>query len=276
MAGDEVFAGTLNGTGVLDVRAVRPAHEGTTARIGRLVMEAQEQKSKRQRTVETFALRYTPCVLVVATLVALVPPLVFRAPWNDSILRALALLVAACPCAFVLSGPVASICALSHAARQGILVRGGAALESLAQVRAVAFDKTGTLTQGLPAVRDFISLNGVEPGQSLAVAASLEAQSEHPLARAVVAYATEQNAEHLPVSEAQELGGRGLSGIVRGRRYQIGRAELFETKGSSVEMQSVAARKRAQHRGAGDEHGPTAAFGFSDTIRVEARRVLDS
>jgi Cd2+/Zn2+-exporting ATPase len=275
-AGDEVFAGTLNGTGVLDVRAVRPAHEGTTARIARLVMEAQGQKSKRQRTVEKFALRYTPIVLVVATLVALVPPLAFRAPWNDSILRALALLVAACPCAFVLSGPVASICALSHAARQGILVRGGAALESLAQVRAIAFDKTGTLTQGLPAVRDFITLNGIEPQQALAIAASLEAQSEHPLARAVVAYARGRNADILAVGEAQELGGRGLSGIVCGRRYQIGRAELFEGRGSSANDAISSLRNSGRSIAVlGDEHGPTAAFGFCDSIRPEAQRVLE-
>jgi Cd2+/Zn2+-exporting ATPase len=275
-AGDEVFAGTLNGTGVLDVRALRPAHEGTTARIARLVIEAQGQKSKRQRTLEKFALRYTPCVLAVATLVALVPPLAFHAPWHDSILRALALLVAACPCAFVLSGPVASICALSHAARQGILVRGGAALESLAQVRAIAFDKTGTLTQGSPVVRDFITLNGVEPQQALAIAASLEAQSEHPLARAVVAYARKQKAEHLSVSEAQELGGRGLSGIVRGRRYQIGRAELFESSGSPVDSALSSLRNSGRSIALlGDEHGPTAAFGFCDSIRPEARRVLE-
>jgi Cd2+/Zn2+-exporting ATPase len=132
-------------------------------------------------------------VLVVATLVALVPPLVFAQPWTNPFARSGAL-VAACPCAFVISGPVASICALSYAARQGILVRGGAALESLAQVRAIAFDKTGTLTQGAPVVRDFVMLNGASSQEALAIAAALEAHSEHPLRRAVVNYARQQNA----------------------------------------------------------------------------------
>jgi Cd2+/Zn2+-exporting ATPase len=165
---------------------------------------------------------------------------------------------------------------LSHAARQGILVRGGAALESLAQVRAVAFDKTGTLTQGSPLVRDFISLNGIESQQALSIAASLEAQSEHPLARAVVAYAKGQNAEHLAVSEAQELGGRGLSGVVSGQRYQIGRAELFGSNGSALDDTIRSLRDSGCSIAVlGGEHGPTAAFAFCDSIRPEARQVLE-
>lgn len=211
--GDEVFAGTLNGNGVLDIRATRPAHEGTTARIGRMVLEAQTQKSKRQRTMEKFALRYTPFVLVVAIVAAIFPPLVLKHSWNESVLRALALLVAACPCAFVLSGPVATICALSAAARRGVLIRGSAAMETLADVRAVAFDKTGTLTQGAPRVQDFVSLNGVPSEYSLGIASALESHSDHPLARAVVNFAREKNTAAVSMTDLQEIGGRGISGV---------------------------------------------------------------
>ena len=130
--GDEVFAGTLNSSGVLEVRATRSAHDGTMAHIARLVAAAHSQKSPRQRTVERFARVYTPVVMAVAILVAVLPPLVLGTAWSVSVYRALALLVAACPCGFVLSGPVASWCALSQAARNGILIRGSGALETLA------------------------------------------------------------------------------------------------------------------------------------------------
>ncbi len=313
----QVFAGTLNGSGVLEVRATRPAREGTTARIARLVLEAESQKSRRQRLMETFALRYTPAVMSAALLVAVLPPLFFAASWSASVKTALALLVAACPCAFVLSGPVACICALAALARTGVLVRGGAALETLAQVRAIAFDKTGTLTEGAPRVTDFVLLTDAEDivaaddanhqqaqrhAYLLAVAGALESRSEHPLAQAVVAFASENSAprqakfhdavsasdevglcplrapQAVQVDGVEEMGGQGISGMADTTRYRIGRAGLFAQNGALPPHVGQAIEK-LQNAGRtvallGDDSGPLAAIGFADPVRPAARRVL--
>jgi len=276
--GDEVFAGTLNGSGVLEIQATHLAGDGTVARIARLVLEAETQKSPRQRTVETFARRYTPCVFGVALLVATVPPLFMAVAWSDALYRALALLVAACPCAFVLSGPVASICALAAAARSGILVRGGAVLETLAGVRAVAFDKTGTLTQGVPQVTDFVALNGASREQLIALAAGLEAQSRHPLGRAVADFAERESIPGATMENVRELAGQGISGTLHGDSYRIGPVRLFTGDGT---MTGRAERivESLQHKGRsvallGHAAGPLGVFGMADTMRPGAREVL--
>ena len=159
--GDGVFAGTINGRGALDIRVTRHRRDTTLARIVHLVERAQAQRAPAQSLVERFARVYTPAVIVLAVLVAVVPPIAFGGTWHDWTYRALVLLVVSCPCALVISTPVSVVAALAGAARKGVLIKGGAYLERTGRIRCVAFDKTGTLTRGAPQVVDVVSLNGV-------------------------------------------------------------------------------------------------------------------
>ena len=190
-AGDEVFAGTINGRGALDVEVTRLRRDSTLARIIHLVERAQAQRAPTQAFVDRFARIYTPIVLVGAVVVALVPPLLTGGLWSDWIYRALVLLVISCPCALVISTPVSIVSALAAAARKGVLIKGGARLERLAAVRCVAFDKTGTLTKGQLRVESIAPLDGIAPSEILALAASLELHSEHPIGRAILRRAEE-------------------------------------------------------------------------------------
>ena len=184
--GDQVFSGTINGSGVIEVEATQPASNSTIARIVHMVEEAQASKAPAQRFVDVFARYYTPAVVVAAALVALFPPLALGADWGSWFYRALILLVVACPCALVISTPVSIVSAISAAARNGVLVKGGAYLEALGSIRALAFDKTGTLTLGKPELQRVSSLNGMDEGEILRHAAAAERYSEHPLGRAIV------------------------------------------------------------------------------------------
>jgi Cd2+/Zn2+-exporting ATPase len=185
--GAEVFAGSLNGQGVLEVRSARPATDTTLARIVHAVEEAQASRAPSQRFVDRFARVYTPLVVLAAALVAVVPPLAGLGGWETWIYRALAMLVVACPCALVISTPVTIVSGLAGAARGGVLVKGGAFLERLGATTAVALDKTGTLTEGRPTVTDVVTLDGTTSDDLLRLALGVERHSEHPLARAVLA-----------------------------------------------------------------------------------------
>ena len=229
--GDEVFAGTINGRGALDVRVTRLRADSTLARIIELVERAQAQRAPSQTFVERFARIYTPAVLVLAALIAIVPPLVLNAEWSVWIYRALVLLVISCPCALVISTPVSVVSALAAAARKGVLIKGGARLERLADVRCVAFDKTGTLTKGELRVVDVAALDGVHADRVLQLAASVEHRSEHPIGAAVVARAREHGLPLLPVQHFQALPGLGAEAIVDGDRLVLGNHRLFEERG---------------------------------------------
>ncbi|HZK67844.1 MAG TPA: cation-translocating P-type ATPase, partial [Chloroflexota bacterium] len=190
--GDEVFAGTINQRGFMEVRVTRTYQENTLSRIIHMVEEAQAQKAPSQQFVDRFARYYTPAVIALAAAVAVVPPLFFGGSFGDWFYRALVLLIIACPCALVISTPVSIAAAIATAARNGVLFKGGAHLEALAAISVVAFDKTGTLTRGELAVTDVVTLNGLDRGEVLGIAAALEARSEHPLAEAVVRRAREE------------------------------------------------------------------------------------
>ncbi|HVF84488.1 MAG TPA: cation-translocating P-type ATPase, partial [Abditibacteriaceae bacterium] len=274
-AGDEVFAGTLNSDRVLEVCATRLASEGTVARIARLVDEAASQKSPRQRATETFARRYTPFVFIAAILLATVPPMLFHATWRASVTQGLSLLVAACPCAFVIGGPIATICALSAAARRGILVRQSTSLETLSQTQIVALDKTGTLTQGAPRVGHFEVFGGNDE-ELLSIAAALEEQSDHPLARAVVAYSRAQGSSTRFAKNVKEQGGSGVVGEVDGAVYRVGRADSWPL--SSPIERVVKSLEESGYSVAllGTELQVLAAFGFADELRPESNRVLEA
>lgn len=191
--GDQVFAGSIVEGGTLRVRATTTASDTTIAKIVHMVEEAQAQRAPAQSIVDRFAATYTPVVVTLAAVVAFVPPL-FGASFDTWVYRGLALLIISCPCALVISTPVSILAALARATKNGVLIKGGAYLEEMAGIRAVAIDKTGTLTLGRPQVTDVVPLNGASAAHVLAIAAALERYSEHPLARAIVARAEEQGA----------------------------------------------------------------------------------
>ncbi len=229
--GDEVFAGTINGRGSLDVRVTRLRGDSTLAHIIDLVERAQAQRAPSQTFVERFARVYTPVVLAIAVIVAIVPPLVFAASWTEWIYRSLVLLVISCPCALVISTPVSVVSALAAAARKGVLIKGGARLERLADVRCVAFDKTGTLTKGELRVVDITALDGVSPERILQLAASLESHSEHPIGAAIVAHAREHGLPLETIEGYQALPGLGAQARVDGTQVIVGSHRLFEERG---------------------------------------------
>lgn len=187
--GDTVFAGTINGEGSLEVRVTKAAGDTTLARIIRLVAEAQEQKAPTQRFVDVFARYYTPAVTVVALLIFLVPPLFMGGEWSVWLYRACVLLIIACPCALVISTPVSIVAGLTALARRGVLVKGGAHLETIGRLKALAVDKTGTITEGKPKVQGVELINARSEADVLRIAAAIDDHSAHPLAKAVVAYA---------------------------------------------------------------------------------------
>ncbi|MGQ0600063.1 MAG: heavy metal translocating P-type ATPase [Anaerolineales bacterium] len=246
--GSQVFAGTVNGSGALEVRVTHLAADNTLSRIIHLVEEAQSHRAPSQRFIDQFARVYTPAVVGLAVLVAAVPPLFFGQPFFDTatehgwLYRALALLVTACPCALVISAPVTLVSALTAAARRGVLIKGGAHLESLAQVRAFAFDKTGTLTLGEPHVTAARALgcataSGLsEPCEMcddvLALASALERRSTHPLARAVLTAAEQRGLDNVyaPAENVTAFAGRGLQGNVNGKLATLGNHGLFDAE----------------------------------------------
>ncbi|MEE7494776.1 heavy metal translocating P-type ATPase [Methylobacterium oryzae] len=220
-AGDAVFAGTINGDGVLRVKVTATARDNTIARVVRLVEEAQEAKAPTERLIDRFSKVYTPAVVAVAALVATLPPLVVGASWSEWVYKGLAILLIGCPCALVISTPAAIAAGLSAGARRGLLIKGGAVLERLAAVTQVAFDKTGTLTEGKPVVTD-VEAFGRSERDVLSLAGALEGGSSHPLARAVLAKAAEAGAPMPPASGVGALGGKGVAGKVGGLDVFLG------------------------------------------------------
>jgi Cd2+/Zn2+-exporting ATPase len=229
-AGDEVFAGSLNGNGALVVRVSRPYSDSTIQRIIHLVQEAQASRARSQRFVDRFAAYYTPIVVGFSVLVAVLPPLFWGQAFAAWVYRALVLLVISCPCALVIATPVTFVSALTSAMRQGILVKGGIYLEDFARVRVLALDKTGTLTFGRPKVEYILTLNDLSESEVLQTAASVELNSEHPLATAVVEAAREKGLELRACSAFRALPGKGVEGVVNGDRIFIGNHAFFEER----------------------------------------------
>jgi Cd2+/Zn2+-exporting ATPase len=234
--GDDVFAGTINGTGSIDVAARRLASDSTIARIIHLVEHAQRQRAPVQTFVDRCARRYTPAVVLLAVAVAVIGPLSTAgfAGWTSAFdlwsYRALALLVVACPCALVISTPVAIVSALTAAARSGVLIKGGAHLERLGSVRSVAFDKTGTLTYGQITVTDVLGLDGTSAESVLAVAAALESRSEHPIGKAIVHRARVAGLDVAPGAAFRALPGFGAEATVAEVPAIVGSHRLFEDR----------------------------------------------
>ncbi len=229
--GDEAFAGTINGHGVLTVTVTRRRADTTLARIVHLVETAQAQRAPVQQFIDRFAAWYTPAVIVLAIMVLAVPVLAAAQPFDVWLYRALVLLVVACPCALVISTPVSVVSALAGAASHGVLVKGGAHLERLAGVRIVAFDKTGTLTTGTFSVAAVIPLSATAPADLIRLAACVEAQSEHPIAAAIVAHAIADGATLAIPEQVRALPGLGVEGVVDGAAVVCGTPRLFGERG---------------------------------------------
>lgn len=240
--GDEVLSGTVNGSGLLEVEVTRLVADTTMQRIIRLVTEAQATKAKQEKFIDKFASVYTPIVMLVAILVAVIPTVFFKQPlWNTPesygwIHRGLSLLMIGCPCALVISTPITIISGLTRAARSGVIFKGGVYLEGLSNVKAVAFDKTGTLTRGEPKVERVKAVDCLDENEPcepcdhlLALASSLEERSSHPLSNAILERAEERGVRGQipPAEELKVLGGRGQEGIVNGKKATIGSVPLF-------------------------------------------------
>jgi Cd2+/Zn2+-exporting ATPase len=277
--GADVFAGTINGRGALDVRVTRPRRDTTLARIIHLVERAQAQRAPSQAFVDQFARYYTPAVLVLAAALAVIPPAFFGAPFADWLYRALVLLVISCPCALVISTPVSIVSALAAAARKGVLIKGGIHLERTGGVRCVAFDKTGTLTKGTIAVTDVIALDGASRDAVLGLAASLELRSEHPIAYAIVRRAEAEGLSPAPGDGFQALPGRGAEARVHGSPAVVGNHRLFEERGlctAAVEarLEGLEARGRTAVLVATGGRA-LGIIGVADELREAGRDAID-
>lgn len=230
-ADEEVFAGTINGDGTLEIRTTKAAADTTLAHIIRLVSEARSKRSAAEQWVDHFARWYTPAVMVLAALLFILPPIVFAQSWSVWFYRALVLLVIACPCALVISTPVSIVAALAAAARNGILIKGGSFMELPARLKAIAFDKTGTLTRGLPVVQKIVSLSGHDERELLELASALEANSNHPIARAILDAAHRRGISVTPAEDFRLLQGKGAIARFKGKTIWLGSHRLLEERG---------------------------------------------
>ncbi len=230
--GDTVFAATLNGEGALTIQVTKTTANNTLTRIIQLVKEAQKNKGNSQRFIERFGRIYSPIILLVGVFLATLPPLLFSQNWADWIMRATVFIVAAAPCALVISIPITLVAAIGTASRNGILIKGGVHLENLAKIQVITLDKTGTLTQGKPQISQIITLNNYSEKQILSIAATLESRSQHPLANAITQEAKKQQLQLLTIENFQSLTGAGAKGNIINEKgsletFYIGSPSLF-------------------------------------------------
>jgi len=278
--GDEVFAGTINGNGALEVRSTKLASDTMLAQIVHMVGEARKDRADVERWVERFALIYTPVVFLGAGAAMLLPPLLFDALWSDWFYRGLVLLVIGCPCALVISTPVAVVAGLAAAARHGVLVKGGRFLEVPATLRVVALDKTGTLTEGRPRVVDVAPLNGHTPEALLAVAAAIESRSEHPIAQAIIDHANTAGLEVPRSDDVEIVPGKGTTGRVNGKQYWLGSHRWLEERAQeSPEMHASLEGRSSAGRSVvvvGTDDHVCGFITLADAIRPDARKTISA
>lgn len=233
---DEVYAGTLNEEGLLEIKVTKKAEDTTIAKIIHLVEEAQAERAPSQAFIDKFAKYYTPAVVLLALIIVIVPPFFFGGNWNKWIYEGLAMLVVGCPCALVVSTPVAVVTAIGNAARNGVLIKGGIYLEETGALNVIAFDKTGTLTKGVPAVTDIVTYGGNE-NKLLAITAAIEKGSQHPLASAIIRKVQENGLDfhNVSVEDFQSITGKGVKARVENEWYYTGSPNLFEELHQEIE-----------------------------------------
>ena len=275
-AGDPLYAGSVNQQGELLMQVNTPPGDTLIARIVRAVEQAQASKAPIQRFVDRFAAIYTPVVFALAVLLALLAPPLMGWTWTQSTYQALALLVIACPCALVISTPVTVVSALTAAARRGILIKGGSALEAARGLRVVALDKTGTLTTGSPALVQWRALNGADADAVADVAWQLASRSEHPVSRAIAAGLPA--ATHNGVQNLQALPGRGVQAEVGGQRWWLGNLRLMREQGlADAALEDALAQQERQGRTVtllADAQAVRALFAVADPLRGHARQAI--
>jgi Cd2+/Zn2+-exporting ATPase len=237
--GSEVFAGTINQKGTLEIEVTHLYKDTTLSSIIHMVEECQKQKAPFQSFVDKFSSYYTPTVIGFAILVAAVPPIFFHASFSIWFYRALVLLVISCPCALVISTPVSLVSGIANAARNGVLIKGGAYLEQAGSVKVMAFDKTGTLTKGVPEVMDIIPFNSHSPEWLLKIATSLEVRSEHSIADAIIRKAGEENIVPFEVKNFQSIPGMGAYGEIEKTMFYIGNLRLLKEYGFAINEHGV-------------------------------------
>lgn len=275
-----VYAGTINGMGALEIVTTRLASDTTLARIVRMVGEAQSKRAPTEQWVERFARIYTPVVMALSLAVFLVPPLLLGGGWAAWFYQALVLLVIACPCALVISTPVSIVAGLTGAARRGVLIKGGIHLETPARITAIAMDKTGTLTLGRPKVVELVPLGGRGETELLAVAAAIEARSEHPIARAILAAAAERGVDVVPAKSVTALPGQGVVGVIDGREVWVGSpGYLGERLGGSSDEALAAQLRRIALAGltgivVGEAQSVIGLIAIGDAVRPEATQIV--
>ncbi|WP_419956565.1 heavy metal translocating P-type ATPase (plasmid) [Neobacillus niacini] len=276
---DEVFAGTLNEEGLLEVKVTKRVEDTTISKIIHLVEEAQAERAPSQAFVDKFAKYYTPAIVILALLIAVIPPL-FGGDWSEWIYQGLAVLVVGCPCALVVSTPVAVVTAIGNAAKNGVLIKGGIHLEETGHLKAIAFDKTGTLTKGVPAVTDLVAFNGNE-NELLAITAAIEKGSQHPLASAIMRKAEENglNINVISVDEFQSITGKGVKAKVNNEMYYVGSPNLFEELHGSIESTIKEKIIRMQTEGKtvmvlGTEKEILSLIAVADEMRESSKEVI--
>lgn len=280
---DDVFAGTLNEEGLLEVKVTKLVDDTTIAKIIHLVEEAQGERAPSQAFVDKFAKYYTPVIMSVAALVAVIPPLFFDGGWTTWIYQGLSILVVGCPCALVISTPIAIVSAIGNAAKKGVLFKGGIYLEEMGALKAIAFDKTGTLTRGVPAVTDYhVFHHATNQSELMSVITALEYRSQHPLASAIMRQAEEEGIPYkdVKIDDFSAITGKGIKGTVDGMTYYVGNPKLFTEMLSSplsIEQEQHVSTLQNQGKTAmlvGTEHEVLAVIAVADEVRDSSKEVI--
>jgi len=277
---DEVFAGTLNEEGLLEVKVTKRVEDTTLSKIIHLVEEAQAERAPSQAFVDKFAKYYTPAIVILAFLIAVIPPL-FGGDWSQWIYQGLAVLVVGCPCALVVSTPVAVVTAIGNAAKNGVLIKGGIHLEEAGHLKAIAFDKTGTLTKGIPAVTDIVTYGGNE-NELIIITAAIEKGSQHPLASAIIRKAEEKRLDinRVSVEDFQSITGKGVKAKVNSKMYYVGSPNLFEELHKIIESNIKEKITRMQTEGKtvmvlGTEKEILSLIAVADEMRETSKEVIN-
>ena len=274
-AGDPVFAGTVNGHGMVELRTTRAASDTTLARIIRMVGESHHHRAPTERFIDQFARYYTPLMFAVAFAVGAAPPLLLGGDWEHWFYQAMLILLISCPCGLVISTPVTIAAAITSATRHGVLVKGGSHLEELARLRAVAFDKTGVITRGEPDVRELQPVGAHSEDEVLARLLAIELRSEHPLSRAIIRYARERGVEPAELTDFAAIEGRGAEAVIDGKRFWVGSTRFAQETSAIDQVEPQLARMQHADEtvvvcGAGDDIW--ALIAVTDPVRTEAPR----